>query len=417
MRTIQSHWTFHKAGQGCFYTGLISAPNGKIFSFVFDCGSTKGAGILREEIENFKDNLRTLGKNEIDLLVLSHYDADHINQLPSLLKDFKCKLVVLPYLSNLQRLYVYSRQRLKDSTDHIDYLRFIRNPSLYLNQLNIERIIFIDGNGESAGNNPISIPRFPIEPINGDFRDANFNSFESIINLPDHTNNKVKGERNNFSAKHLGAKIELRQGNGTISVGSYWEFYFYERDYLMNLDKYRDILNQTFGLKISDDGITDDELSFLVKDRSSRKKLKNIHEKFFGDTNDTGLIVQHGPIGQRHVESYNKKLLYSEEFCFTLLNGDCSLSKLEYPEYIKHTFPYIRFFQVPHHGSLFSWGSTSERLGLGKSHMIVNYGSKNRYGHPHPIVINLITSGFKNSKLKHNTEKKRFIYKLRSYIR
>lgn len=412
MRTIQSRWTFHRAGQGCFYTGLIKAPSEEIFSFVFDCGSIKGAGILREEIDDFKMKLKKLGKMEIDLLVISHYDADHINQLPSLLKNFRCKLVVLPYLSNFQRLFVYSNQRLNDATDSVDYLNFIIDPFSYLNQLGVEKVIFIDGNNESLVDNAILRPDNPNEPIN------DFIQFQIINDLAVHNEPEIKGELNPTFKKFLGDTCELRKGNGKIIVGHYWEFYFYEQEYPKDLiNHYRKFIERTFGIQISSKGLTDTQLSNLVKDRRLRKQLKESHEYFFGDSNDTGLIVQHGPIGQRHIESFTTKILYSEASCFTLLNGDCSLSKVKFPDYIKSTSNYIRFFQVPHHGSQLSWETGLWKFGLDRSHMIVNYGTNNRFNHPHAGVVDYIKSRANSWKLKHNTEKKKFTYHIRSYIK
>jgi hypothetical protein len=88
--------TFHTVGQGAFYTERHKTHKGDDFIIVYDCGSmtfTKDA--LKKKINSaFND------KDEIDILFISHFHADHINGLEFLKNNFKIKKVVLPYLDD-----------------------------------------------------------------------------------------------------------------------------------------------------------------------------------------------------------------------------------------------------------------------------------------------------------------------------
>jgi hypothetical protein len=420
MRTLLSIWKFHKAGQGCFYSGLINAHGQDMFSFVFDCGSNNGSAILREEISKYKEDLKKKGKNDIDLLVISHYDADHINQLPLLLKDLNCKIAVLPYLTTLERLDIYFGQTLNDSTVDDDYRNFIRDPAGYLTGLGINEIIFFNGNDENVelGN--------PLEPADGPLND---NSIEEIKRSRQAEQEHVSltgntGELNFISATEVLEKeslmsftsnVRVAKGNGRIRSGFYWQFYFYNKKrHPERIEAFKNHLRKMFGVCIEEGLVTNDELTIIFGTQKARSKMKKAHIDFFGDINRTGLITLHGPLKQRHTECYNKKSFYSGKHCFTLLNGDCDLSDINYPVYVDQALPSTKIFQVPHHGSRLNWTYAGELARLEMSHHVINHATTAK--HPHPYVVAQIKSNYPIWKLKHNTELKSFTYHITSYI-
>lgn len=424
MRTLLSKWKFHKAGQGCFYSGIIDAHGKGNFSFVFDCGSTKGSSVLKQEIKDYKSELIKLGSNSIDLLVLSHYDADHVNQLPILLKDISCEVAVLPYLTNGERLMVYFSQRLSDSYDDDDYFSFITDPIAYLSNLNVKRIIFIDGNDDEENGGMQIISPDPFQPQNEAFtrfsNDGEPREGISEPNLKVQVRLKTKGHDNDpekieFLSRAEGS-AEFALANGSISAGYLWEFFFHEKSQEpLVVFEFREMLRKAFGLDLNGPYPTYAELAAMIKNSKARAKLKGLNIKFFGNPNTSGLVVMHGPLGHRHTESFNNRIHYSGTHCFTLLNGDCDLSDVSYSDYIKATMHYVRYFQVPHHGSWRSW-YPNELDQLGPAHMIVNHAQKNRYGHPHKDVTADIKVMTPDWVLKHATEKQNFKYQITTYI-
>src|SRR3546814_8043064 len=77
---------FHPVGQGMFASGHLKRTNSNDteFSWIYDCGSAS-AGQL--EIGAVNRLAAHLGgpKPRIDLLVISHFDHDHISGIPHLL--------------------------------------------------------------------------------------------------------------------------------------------------------------------------------------------------------------------------------------------------------------------------------------------------------------------------------------------
>lgn len=87
-----------RVGQGGFSAIKILDRGRKIFSVIYDCGSVTSRDKFCEtdifnEFEVFNEN------HEIDLVVFSHLDLDHVNMGGRLMTDYSVKNVALPYLS------------------------------------------------------------------------------------------------------------------------------------------------------------------------------------------------------------------------------------------------------------------------------------------------------------------------------
>jgi hypothetical protein len=92
---------FHAVGHGTLFSGLISNRSNTNFSWMYDCGS-KRTKRLTETIDIL--NKWTHWPPEIDLLVLSHFDDDHVNGVEELLSTRKVRWLALPYLDVAQKL-------------------------------------------------------------------------------------------------------------------------------------------------------------------------------------------------------------------------------------------------------------------------------------------------------------------------
>jgi glyoxylase-like metal-dependent hydrolase (beta-lactamase superfamily II) len=105
-------------GQGGFHaTRIFDDYSGDYFTFVYDCGSLNATDVREREIDEFYRGgrhgwdccwRRWAGHpDRIDLVVLSHIDADHVNGLARLLEgraDRTNTLILLPYLEWWDRL-------------------------------------------------------------------------------------------------------------------------------------------------------------------------------------------------------------------------------------------------------------------------------------------------------------------------
>lgn len=86
-------------GQGIFSAQIIRGPEEK-YVCVYDCGSTDGS----DNIPTYANELAHEAGRKINLLVVSHFDADHVNGVKELDKIFKIEKIVIPYLSRQERI-------------------------------------------------------------------------------------------------------------------------------------------------------------------------------------------------------------------------------------------------------------------------------------------------------------------------
>lgn len=98
----------YPVGQGIFSAQIIRV-NGEGYVCVYDCGSST----YKKEIKNnpgankFTEWVNDLYKKTngvINLLVISHFDEDHFNGVGELLKKFRIKKIVIPYMSKIDKI-------------------------------------------------------------------------------------------------------------------------------------------------------------------------------------------------------------------------------------------------------------------------------------------------------------------------
>ncbi|MDD4972050.1 MAG: hypothetical protein PHT07_21700 [Paludibacter sp.] len=86
---------FHPIGQGAFYSERHDG-----FNIVYDCGELYRS----KRSERLVDNSFNLGES-IDILFISHFDADHVNRI-SYLRKFNIKKVIMPALHNDEKVFL-----------------------------------------------------------------------------------------------------------------------------------------------------------------------------------------------------------------------------------------------------------------------------------------------------------------------
>jgi len=147
--------TFHGVGQGLFYSGIVICNSNRL-SFVYDCGSAiNNKRFLEHEIKRFKYFLNKNSKNSIlDLLVISHFHADHVSGLEMLLENLNVDTVVIPYYPPIVRFYYALANPNQDGW----YYEFLRDPVTYLYNKGIKRVILIFGNGPEGEESGIPLP-------------------------------------------------------------------------------------------------------------------------------------------------------------------------------------------------------------------------------------------------------------------
>lgn len=134
--------------------------------YVYDCGSEPKRQVVRE-IEALKV---VLPDKRIDLLVLSHFDRDHICGTPRLLHKrtgFAVGTVMLPYLTELEKIATLAKVAAKAEAEAADVsldpflVSLIEDPVAALSEFDPEMIILVRGDVGDAESPADSAPGDP----------------------------------------------------------------------------------------------------------------------------------------------------------------------------------------------------------------------------------------------------------------
>lgn len=141
--SIKIEYNFWAVGQGLFSNGVVKHSNAmKEFHWVYDCGTSSKAQLIDQSISAMKKDYPI---GEIDLLVISHFDKDHVSGIKELATQYKIKRVLLPYYSLGERLVLAYISGIKANNPLFDlYLNPIKflTKSLYGETYHTEFLLF-----------------------------------------------------------------------------------------------------------------------------------------------------------------------------------------------------------------------------------------------------------------------------------
>ena len=151
-------YEFYAVGQGLFSSGAIRREAETTrFLWVYDCGTSSKEELVDRGIGELKVLAGT--RKRIDLLVLSHFDHDHISGVTRLLREFEIGTLMLPYMSLAQRLVLAFEEDSGDVNDPL--VEFYLNPAEFLqlqSTLGIDRILFVLPSGNEGPAYPGETP-------------------------------------------------------------------------------------------------------------------------------------------------------------------------------------------------------------------------------------------------------------------
>lgn len=140
--------TIHPIGQGAFYSEKFKAEDGHTVNVVYDCGS----GTTRTISQPCQDIINGAFNpgEEIDILFISHFHADHINGISTLKNRCNIKKVVIPHIdTNIKNNLQFLASRSADfdaELSFIDPYEFFGQDQTIEIQVNGEDINFqVDG--------------------------------------------------------------------------------------------------------------------------------------------------------------------------------------------------------------------------------------------------------------------------------
>ena len=163
-RMLAVQLTCWPVGQGLFMSGRLQGAAGRPFNWVYDCGSVSNGSFLTNAVGDMR---REIAGADIDLLTLSHFDADHINGVVQLVGTGRIRTLLLPYLPLWQRLLVALEEGIAAGDPLFE---FFIDPVAFLTGIDgggIGQIVFVPAAGPDDAAPPLEIDPEPDRPIEG----------------------------------------------------------------------------------------------------------------------------------------------------------------------------------------------------------------------------------------------------------
>ncbi|MGJ5176528.1 MBL fold metallo-hydrolase [Bradyrhizobium oligotrophicum] len=335
-------------GHGGFHTGALGFTHPQ-FRWVYDCGSWRKRAILRQRIFDFLDRARVYGRRKIDLLFLSHFDADHVNGLEVLFagtegKPLDVDTVVAPYLDPIDRFASLGRAIAKDQCPP-DLVDAVATPEDYFGDRGVRRLILVkpdDDPGTPPGEGRPSPPPRPYIP-----RDkSNPLAVDAIT---------AGGQFLTEDARTMAGKLALY----VVEPGLWFEASSEKRwlDWIFVPHAYRWRFNR---VHLADRirkvvGVDPDHPQFcasLVGMLRTRKGLNDVKRIYCGmDSNGTSLSLYAGP-GYRGLERWS---FTGRKPLGWLMTGDAPLNRQdafrEWKEAYLTLSEKVGRLMLPHHGA------------------------------------------------------------------
>ncbi|MGA3677823.1 MBL fold metallo-hydrolase [Lysinibacillus agricola] len=341
--------TIFPVGQGLFYSCSIK-DDLSTYNFVFDCGQDAKNSLTDvhniNSLINQYNEINTSGT--IDMLIVSHFHADHINGINELLKNFNVKNIFIPY---------YQRWK-----NHRETFKFFL--SLFELRSEETKIIIV-----------------PPSPIDNEDEINEFNFLEFTIDLENHVekiDDYSDGEKDYNIYRFNESKIRFRVSDWYFDL---FNIEISEKEYRALNKEIREALRYFGYTNLSD---------YLQK--ASKAQINSIKKWYLnaitslgskGDIlNNTSICLLHCPI---------QSLYAQNPWSITLLTGDINLSNknnlLLFDKYFSYVKNKIHVFFLPHHGSNANWHLDLINFTDSECVYICNCGVANTYKHPSLKVL------------------------------
>ena len=270
MSEIQQKFKAHPIGQGFFYSGKLKKGKSE-FNFIFDCGSLSYS-VLNDTIDRYN----THHTKVIDLLIISHFDADHINGLKRLLQGKEVKKVVAPFIGLDQRISIllnfrggFDQRKPSNIDPNIDntFLSIIDFTEALKDELGGADFYFVEG----SDNKPLD-PNYDINigKLTNDSGEFDFN-FEGNESLNDDEKSKLGFK--NISGNAF--KIKCHQiGFLTSGAVNILDLIFYKKKLGEQENEFYNEVFKTF--------LDTNKRSFIDINNPSTEELVNTIKKYKG---------------------------------------------------------------------------------------------------------------------------------------
>lgn len=370
--------TFQPVGQGLFCTEKFVKADGSKVNVVYDCGSLS---LRHDDLKSVIEASFDEGES-IDALFISHFDSDHVNGLPILLKHCNVRKVFLPILTGPVEIAYW---RLKSQAD----LRLKNGYELPVSYILLDP--------ERRENN-----RWLMELGGGNDTSVTWLQESSVASIATNFTPMTNWALVPFNYKRFNREADFRSVIDWVLVNEHIAF---NVDYLANHTA------EVFAKLGADEcGKLIGKINKKLREKLGGKAFK----KRFGSINGSSMTL------------YSGELVGENEKCAYVLKCDASVSDHEYRAGCLYFGDYeasdtsawnalssfylrekcwsgIGCVQLPHHGSKHNYNAAFESM---ESCFVASYGLGNRNHHPGLQTILPLLS--KNKVVIHATEANRY---------
>lgn len=405
MKELEFDHYFHPVGQGLCASGVlrIDSPSEIRLRWVYDCGTSSSPTLIEDAVQQLHDWPR--GPLRLDLVVLSHFDHDHISGVCRLIEKFKIGTLLLPYMPLHQRLIVALTERAEPGSD---LMSFAINPVAHLTGRDgpgVEQIVFVPPSGTEGPPMPEGGPEGPETGEGGlrlRFREEEYERYAELEVL-----------RKAVGGAGAHAKLAVVAKGESIRAPGLWEFVPY------NDDPEQEIPDEFI------EEVEAESSALLGAGSAAQRKrvlkaLKQAYDRQFGDSSEErnmiSLFLYSGPIysswkpgrprvhcGIRSGRGSPWRGYLSESYWDSSWSpGDAKLSLLytgdgylDTPERLKRLLEYLRrermeriaVLQVMHHGAEANWHKGVAAAIAPLWSVFSSDPDRKQWGHPHAAVL------------------------------
>lgn len=348
--------TFLPVGQGAFYLERFEEEVGEKINVIYDCGSSTDVKLVNDRIKQY------LKKGEtIDALIISHFDEDHINGIPFLLKYCHVEKIYFPIISSRNKVLMSIGFEIRGCDQFVT--DFLDNPIIAIRNLQLE-----------------------YEPQLIQIREYEYDSFNDydIISIS--------------SGQNLMDDIINSRRLHNDSLISKWEYIPYNFRQSARIEKLFIELRDKFKRKIN---INELENLWRYGSNNDRDEIKEAYKKVPGTLNTNSMTLFSGTTNPESFQYVNcwdgcfctRCCQWCVDVCQKQMSGclymgdyDASGSQkwMNLKEAYKLYWNNIGCVQVPHHGSRHNFNK--ELLAI-KCIYVISAGYSNKYRHPHAPVL------------------------------
>ncbi|MFM2292328.1 MAG: hypothetical protein RIS29_2141 [Bacteroidota bacterium] len=326
---------FHPIGQGAFYSERHDG-----FNIVYDCGELSNSKRSQRLVENsFSED------ESIDILFISHFDADHVNRI-EYLKKINIKRVIMPLLHDNEKVFL---NHFYKAIGKDEIIQIIEEPNTFFG-VNTD-IIYVRDNDESNNDTTYGIPVEQLKDGDEISSGIRISINADWVFVPN--NNRLATQKTVLEKKFRDKKLDFEK------------------------------------FKIS--------LEYTLKNSS---QIRKIYNELAGGINANSMTLYSGPVVKGYVIEDCICCFKTFNHAGCIYTGDVDLNDINIDSIYSKYWSLVGTIQVPHHGSKHSFNKTPFKS---KDYMCpVSYGNSNIYDHPSLDVLTQLSA--ESCYVKHVTE-------------